>query len=422
MKFCFSRHLTLSVFFLLLLAVPAYWLVREKQTGRSSIPEDRKLADFPVLDTKAFAKAFRLAGAGRVKEAGATFYEQFDKRSFQRKFESAASDQFPLRFPGIAMVKAVERAQVALAYAPLRDPAIPTDMVSGLYIMRDGSQIFSNPVKYDEETIDLMDGKIAFYKKTISRNPGVNFYAFYIERIEYSAYHPLNAYFPNADGGRNFEYFKANLPAGLTLTSLNFKDFEDYKRNNYRSDHHWNIRGALAGYDIVYEMLAKGYPGISPKLEHDRIITYGDILFAGSFAGRTLNPVEADVFEVADVDLPPYRVFIDGKEVTMDSKEKYAAGKYPRAKYAHHYNYFGTGRPGTVYEYVFENGSDRDLLIVGNSYKWPIYAMLASHYHRTYTVNLLEHENFQLNKFLKEHPVQDVLFFGDPDAVFLPIN
>lgn len=422
MRVSLSRQLALSIFFLLLLAVPVYWLGREKQTGRSSIPEDRKLADFPALAFQPFVKALKLTAVGNFKLAGETFFDQFFNKSYQRKVESAASDQFPLRFPGIVMVKAVERAQVALAYAPLRDPAIPTDMVSGLYIMRDGSQIFSNPVRYDEDTMGLVDEKVAFYKKTMSRNPGANFYAFYIERLEYSDYHPLNAHFSNADGGRNFEYFKKNLPKGLTLTSLAFNDFENYKQNNYRSDHHWNIRGALAGYDIVYEMLAKGYPGITPRLEHDRIITFEDILFAGSYAGRTLNPVEPEVFEVADVDLPPYRVFIDGKEVTVDSKERYAAGNYPRAKYAHHYNYFGTGRPGTVYEYVFENGSNRDLLIVGNSFKWPIYPLLASHYHHTYTVNLLEHENFQLNKFLKEHPVQDVLFFGDADAVFLPLN
>jgi len=245
MRVSYSRHLALSVFFLLLLAVPVYWLVREKQTGRSSIPEDRKLADFPALAFQPFVKALKLTAVGNFKLAGETFFDQFFNRSYQRKFESAASDQFPLRFPGIVIVKAVERAQVALVYAPLRDPAIPTDMVSGLYIMRDGSQIFSNPVKHDEESIGLMDEKVAFYKKTMSRNPGVNFYAFYIERIEYSAYHPLNAYFSNADGGRNFEYFKRNLPKGLTLTSLAFKDFADYKQNNYRSDHHWNIRGAL---------------------------------------------------------------------------------------------------------------------------------------------------------------------------------
>lgn len=417
-----SRHLVLSIFFLLIAIVPVYWLVREKQTGRSSIPEDRKLVDFPELDFKSFVKALKLTAVGNYTEAGNTFFGQFVNRSYQRKFENAASDQFPLRFPGIVMVKAVERAQIALAYAPLSDPAVPTDMVSGLYIIRDGSQILSNPVKYDEESQRMIDEKIIFYEKLMAKNPGIRFYAYYIERIEYSSYHPLNFLFPNADQGRNYSYFKENAPEDLKLGTLPFKDLADYTIYNYRSDHHWNIRGALRGYDDIYQMLASGYPEISPPLSQHKIRKFSEIQFYGSFAGRTLYPVKPDVFEVADLDLPPFRVFVDDKEIKPEFTARYFAGSYPRARYAHHYNYFSTGIPGEVYEYVFDNSSDRDLLIIGNSFKWPIYPLLAYHYHRTYSVNPLEHANFQVSRFLTEHPVDDVLFLGDADLVFLPIK
>lgn len=423
MKNLTPRSLVLSVFFLLLLAVPVYWLVIGRQTDKKSLAEDRRLDAFPLLELNDFSRALKLSAVGNFKEAGETFFNQFINRSFQRKYEGAASDQFPLRFPGIVTVKAVERAQIWLAYALLPDRVIPTDMVSNLYVMRDGSMMLSSPFPYNEESRRLIDDKISFYKKLIAKNPDLHFYAFYAERLENAPYNPLNNTFPGSDGGRNYEYFQAHLPAGLTLSTLSFKDFDEYKQDNYRSDHHWNIYGALRAYAIIYDMLAEGFPQISEHLDTSRTYTFPDIGFSGSFAGRTLYPIQPDEFSVAYVDLPPYQVFIDGSEVKVDAEERYAAGNYRRARYAHHYNnYFGTGRPGTLYEYIFDNNSPRNLLIIGNSFKWPIYPLLAYHYHQTWTVNLLEHENFQVNKFLQEHQVDDVLILGDADAVFLPIH
>jgi hypothetical protein len=73
-------------------------------------------------------------------------------------------------------------------------------------------------------------------------------------------------------------------------------------------------------------------------------------------------------------------------------------------------------------EIIFDTGlTDREnILVVGESYDNAILKLLASHYNRTYSVDLRYYEtsmntSFQLKEYLEEHDIQKVLLIGNID-------
>ena len=412
-----TNHFVRIIFFVIIISVPVFWLLTGGNYGKTSQIEDRELSAFPRLSYSSFKIAVKSAIQGQPGNANKIFFNQFTNRKFQQKVENAASDQFPLRMLGIQAAKAFERAQIALVYSLLPDPAIPTDMKSSLYVIRDGSLLFSKPTQLTQSSFKIIDDRINSYKELIKDHPDIHFYAYYLERITNASYHPLLQYFPGSDQGQRLKYFEENKPAGLILGKMTFTGLEDYKKYNYRTDHHWNIYGALRAYDDIYSMLAKNYPGISPPVNHAEIRKFQDIQFLGSEARQSLYPIRPDDFEVPILDLQSHIVYEDGK-ITADYCKNYLEGVYSHSKYTNHFGMCFGYESQALVEYVFDNGSDRNLLIIGDSFTKPIHPLLASHYKHTYRIDLRAYDNFSFSDFIKQNPVDDVIFIGDCPVIF----
>lgn len=166
-------------------------------------------------------------------------------------------------------------------------------------------------------------------------------------------------------------------------------------------------------------MISSNYPEISPMVTPKEFFTFPDIEFLGSAARTSLYPVKGDKFEVALFDLPPHQTFVNGEQVPSNGKrDKYLSGNYSKEQYIDHYSgYYGGS--GKFIEYIFNNGSNRNLLIFGNSYKTPIQEILASHYNHTYSISLEDYQNFSLSGFIKQYPVDDILVIGDYNLCFV---
>jgi hypothetical protein len=291
---------------------------------------------------------------------------------------------------------------------------------TNIYKVKGSAALIPEPQRFGSNEQKSIDGKIAQYKAIIKANPGINFHAFYLELIENSQYHPLNEDTPNADSGRAFEYFSTNKPKRLNLSTLPLTSFEDHLQYYYRSDHHWNVHGMLLGYEKIYEMLKGSYPDISPMVTHDNFYTFPDIEFLGRWA-RDLNyQIKPDSFEVVLLDLPPYKIYDrEGNEIDYNDKDEYLAGDYSTETFTDHYIEYN-GMDVDFLEYVSENGSDRNLLIIGDSFTNAIEPLLASHYHHTYCVDIRKYPDydFSFSEFLSEYGVDDVLMLGGAGVVF----
>lgn len=406
----------MSLFYFVIGSALLYWIARGETGDVRSLIEYRTLASFPQLHLGEMKLGLKYVLQGKPLEAWQYMEEQFSSMEFQNEFEIAISDQFPLRTTWIQIAYGFDRGLIRASYLPVDTPAIPADMkASQIYMIKDQPVLFQFPKSFTPREIESIDITISSYNRLLQQHPDINFYVYYIERIDYSHFNPIINENFNADKGQTLSYFETHLPAGLHFGNFTLNGFEDHLKYYYRTDHHWNIHGTLQAYEMIYHMLAENYPDISPMLAHDNVYTFPDISFHGSFSRRTLyrlNP--ADKFEVALVDLPSYRILdVNGFPMELNHMEEYLAGKYSTRPFTDHYiEYYGADTD--LVEFIFDNQSKRNLLIIGDSYVNSIETLLASHYSHTYSVDIRNYpdEFFSLSDFLISHDVDDILFLG----------
>jgi hypothetical protein len=159
-------------------------------------------------------------------------------------------------------------------------------------------------------------------------------------------------------------------------------------------------------------MLAENNPELSPKLVCKEFITIPDINFIGSYARLTFYPIDSDNFVIWNVIIPSYIKLGNNKEVSTDTFNIYMRGEYPKYTYTNYYADF-FGGDYALATYIFNNDSNRNLLLIGSSYVNSLEPLIASHYNHTYSIDLRYFKDFSFSKFINEHSIQDVLFFGD---------
>lgn len=411
-----SSIFLIFIFFLILFSVSGFWIIRGENPDEKTLLEGRYLKDFNQIDCKFYLFLKGLFQAD-LNSTNQTPTEELTCQDFQNEFEEAASDQFPFRNELIKTAKEIDRQIIDQAYTFTQDPVIPADINSNFYITQDNIAFIEAPEEFDESLFDIIDYRINNYSSLMETYPDINFYVYYIERIQNSQYSPLNQILDVVDDRLYYEYFLQNRPSDLTIKALLISSYDDHLKYFYRSDHHWNIHGILLAYEDIYAMIKQNFPEISEFRYYKDIISFPDINFQGSAARLTHYPFEGEKFEVVDYDLPPHKVFIDNKLENYGNRDQYFSGNYSNEPYFDHYNTF-FGRDYALIEFVFDSQQDRNLLIIGNSYDNALVPLLASHYHKTYSIDLREFSDFSLSEFLAEHPVDDIIIIGENSVVF----
>lgn len=403
------------LFFIVILVVPVFWTTRiNKEPGRSLV-EYRTLAAFPVFPMADMKTAAKRLVTGKPLEAWTILKANYSDGVYQAQLEKALSDQFPLRSPAVQLAYGLDRVLIRLGYAFVDTKAIPADMKSGVYETRKTKVLFVRPKSFTDEQKGQIEEQVARYHNLVKQNQDLNFYIFHIELLDFSKHNPFSPGNPNADTGKSVEYFKSRLPEGITFEVFPLNSFEDHMKYYYHTDHHWNIHGSLLGYEQVYRMLKINYPNISPMVAHDTIYKFPDVKFHGSWARYALYPMRpGDDFEVALLDLPPYQILDEtGQPFKYNKMNDYLSGAYSRKPFTDHYvEYYGGG--SALHEYVFENGADRNILVVGDSYSFALENLIASHYHHSYFVDLRNYTDrqFSLSEFRSNHDIDDILILG----------
>lgn len=199
--------------------------------------------------------------------------------------------------------------------------------------------------------------------------------------------------------------------SAFTLGSL-----EEFQQKMYRSDHHWNHIGQIEGYrDVVHLLLGDEEPllNITPK----RI---PGISYTGSL-GRSVSDFSIhDDFYVGDVDLPPYHVIISGVEEeaaeSYGKEKEYLDGIFSNAAEINHYGECFGPDTGLI-TFDFHSPDKENLLMIVDSYSNPTNAWIASHFNRTYIVDLRHYRDyigvpFSVSEFVFANDIGKVLIMG----------
>ena len=320
------------------------------------------------------------------------------------RFDLALSDQFPCREFWIKnharlfdfLENTIRRS--AKAFMPKKSGAM-LHAVGGCEMIGDTGYLTRYP-----RTAPLNRKLLRKHVKQIeylhTKFPDLKFYVYYISQaydapwIEaYTGIRPADRYREIAD----------LLPDYVKSGRLVYRDLRDYMNLHYKTDHHWNHRGARRGYEDIFAMMS---PDLEmgklrlPESENPVSRSY-DFGYLGSY-GRILGELYKggyDEFSFYEYRLPRRKTAIldlnSRKEipaVEMGLYDEYRAGRINRDIGEDHYTtLYGTARDVNgrrvaetgLYIIRSSGGNGKNLLLCGDSFNRAIRDVLASHFDTT---------------------------------------
>lgn len=226
-------------------------------------------------------------------------------------------------------------------------------------------------------------------------------------------------------GGREdyvLELQEAVRASGADMDYLKYNTMDEYRDYFYKTDHHWTILGAYQGYCDIINMIRKNSPEINEPRIAEEVFEVEGVQFRGSIARISAFDNISDKIYDMRFELPDYSYTVDGYPPYdgYTRREEYLSGDYDKSVFANAYaEYFHTDCGTTVYD--FGNNTGRNLLAFIDSFSNCIDPVLASHYDKTYLIDLryspYDTQTFDYKQFIEDNDIDDVLFMMYSDTL-----
>lgn len=311
---------------------------------------------------------------------------------FTRNFEKYVSDQFPLRDLWIGIKSDVERA-------------IGKKENNNVYIGKDG-QLFQ---KFNAPTYDTLEDRINSINKFASLNTNVNKYFMLVPNATKILEDNLPKFASPDDEYKYIKYVSSHISKDINFIDVfNVLDDNKDKYIFYRTDHHWTTEGAYYAYTSLAASM--GFVPKSKQYYDIKTVTsnfYGSLYSEGGF--RHIKPDSIQLY------IPKssykYNVWYSDTDETYDSiydmnnlekKDKYTVflnGNHPLLKI------------------TVDNNTNKNLLIIKDSYANCFVPFLMEHYSSIYMVDPRYYKN-DLKNLINSNKIDDVLILYNVDTFF----
>lgn len=249
-----------------------------------------------------------------------------------------------------------------------------------------------------QEMNSRVKSQAKFYNDINNKYPNVNMYVYLPLRYELTQMcsNSLNGY---------VDSFESELNEDIRVSKLEALSNEEYLQYFYKTDHHYNANGALKAYEDILKMM---------HIDSTNEYTVKTVKtpYYGSMAKSALNDSISDELQAIDTDIEislkePNEAF---KPMTIkDTKNKF---------YDYYIGYFNGQFDEIIYKY--NESSDRNLLIIGDSVSWQIDYLIASKFNETHVINMRfgkwKKENLDLGKYIEENRITDILFLEEAES------
>ena len=314
---------------------------------------------------------------------------------YQKATEEAIADQMPkYNYFKLSYLKIVNYLSISTINVFKLDKP-------NRYINIDGINLYKNYLLYykttDEQFIKTAQKDISEINNIYS-NTNANIYLYFIEtdtNINFEDNSKLNA----------LSYLKENINIPKeNITSFEINSFDDYKKNFYKTDHHWNHVGSYKGYTEIAKMMH-----FNNILEPKDEVCFDTIRAYGSKAKRIANiKIANDTMCQYTFDYPEFETYIDGKphnyghgNEELNEKNNITYSDIYGADYA---------------EVVFKNNginNNKKILVYANSYSNAINKLIAANYKETYVIDGRYYNKKSMIDYINEKEIDDVLIIAN---------
>ena len=222
-------------------------------------------------------------------------------------------------------------------------------------------------------------------------------------------------YFINRSSHYNFINNKNNFDISKYLdvdySQLVFNNYDEYKDYFYKTDHHWNYKGSYKGYTDIIKLLLNE-EGLKPTEE----VTF-NIYYYGSAARSSTFTKFKELFTVYKFNIQNHDEYINGNIGKYGNKDNYSKNEYMKDFWANRYaEYYGNDYGEIIYD--FKESNKENLLILSNSFSNSVNELIASHFDKTYVVDLRYYKDtygydFDYKSYIKNNNIDKVLVICD---------
>lgn len=268
----------------------------------------------------------------------------------------------------------------------------------------EGNLVFYQRNLVDEK--DNLDVKINNINQISQKYSNLELYIYYIEK-------DTDIYFPTNEKSDLAEYILENINIPKDNEGkLAINNFNEFKEFFYKTDHHWNYKGSYNAYVQILKMIKPEEEPLKPM----ETLKLSDN-FSGSKASRAgVNDIYIEPFYVYRFELPVHDTYVNKNNKEYGHNNDIASMKNENGI---SYGIFYGGDEGEVI-FDYNNPEAENILIFGESYDNAIIELLASHFNKTYCVDLRAYEidigeKFNFNKYIENNNISKVLFIGNID-------
>lgn len=200
-----------------------------------------------------------------------------------------------------------------------------------------------------------------------------------------------------------------HLNSSIQSDHLEINNFIDFSNYFYKTDHHWNYKGSYKGYQDIIKMI-----NTDEARKYNKEIHFNSKMIGSKSKSVGGTYLFKEDFVAYDFIFPNHDIFINNKKVNSYGNYSYIIKKQPEIiDYGDYY-----GNDVGLLEFDFHQPEKDNILILGESYDNAINELLASHFNKTYNVDLRHYkiqmnEEFNIFKFVKDYKIKKVLYIGN---------
>lgn len=364
-----------SLFFFVL-ALGTYSIIGEKE-NKSNI-ENRELNQFviPSVDT-------------------------FKNKTYQSNLENSLADQVMY---GLKIKELTNKYLNFLDYKKINSNICKNRYVylsSGYATYNCSDQIVAAPKSIDNTIPDMLqkidvlshvNDLVDTYYYTIDRSYTINF-----EKKDYT----FNVK----------KFLVANLKGDYKIKSFEIESYDDYYKYFYKTDHHWNYIGSYKGYKEIHDLLDIDEDYVEPTG-----VKTASKKFYGSHAKGSKMLKYGEEFKYYTYEYDEHSTYLNGQKGLYTNPNRKTKESYV--------NYYELiyGKDGIDLQYNFKQPKKDNLLIIATSFSNPINEMIASHFNKTYVIDLRKLRNdsgspVNLRQYIRWHDIDKVLVIVSTDLI-----
>ena len=277
----------------------------------------------------------------------------------------------------------------------------------------DGEYVFYNKkdnlyfirTKYSNKELNKrLDKQVSFFNSL--SNKGIDLYIYIPSRYELTS-------IDNNNLASYIDIFKSKLNNNIHVDNMKVTNINEYKANFYLTDHHWNMSGALNGYNDITKLLNVD------KLDDLEVITNNSRKYYGSLAKSSITDLNYDYISDVKINLD-YSKTIEYEKDNLEFKPRKLKLDKKDNKYYDYYVQYFNGQYGKII-YDYNNIEKDNLLIMSDSFAWQIDYLIASSFNKTHVINLRydEYKNntFNLTEYIKDNDISKVLFLYEGESI-----